>query len=173
MATRAIVAQKVGKFRSYMAMVTGAQNLPAPVGSFGSTASLTKLPETSAYVTLEVVPETFMQSRTWLLFLLSLLQMPGCAAAEKVTLDELSKSHPNCKLYGHFYAPQVIIFAPSLKPTQPFGRRASYQKETTSFGFGQQIKVSSKTSKSFSDLKEVDEFVHGNSQRFSGIDIDF
>lgn len=123
-----------------------------------------------------------MQSRTGLFLLLSLLQMPGCSAAEKVALDELSKSHPNCKLYGHFYAPKVIISTPASSPYRgyrSYNWRASYQKETTSLGFGTGLRVKTgslddrKTSKSFSDLKDVAEFVHGKSQQISGIDIDF
>lgn len=122
-----------------------------------------------------------MQSRTWVFLVLSLLQMPGSAAEEKVPrLEDLSKSHPNCRLYGHFYAPQRIIFAPAPSPNPLYLRMASYQKETTRYGIGLRIKVSSfsdlissKTSKSFSGLKEVDEFIHQNSRSFSGIDLDF
>ncbi len=117
----------------------------------------------------------FMQSRTWLFLLLSLLQMPGCEAEEKVTLiEELSKLHPNCSLYGHFYAPQVI-FVSAPKPAE-FGKIAMYQKPTN-FGFRlppcNVNSVNSRTSKLFGELKEVDDFIHGKSESFSGIDTDF
>jgi hypothetical protein len=115
-----------------------------------------------------------------LFLLLSLLQLPGCSAADKVAPDESSKSHPNCKLYGHFYAPKWIISTPASSPYRGYSSHdwmASYQKETISFALGLRVKVGSfgdlKTSKSLSDLKDVAEFVHGDSQHISGIDIDF
>ncbi len=98
--------------------------------------------------------------------------MPGCAAEEKGTLiEELSKSHPNCSLYGHFYAPQ-LIFVPAPKPAE-FGKISMYQKPTN-FGFRlPPCNVNSRTGKLFCELKEVDDFVHGKSESFSGIDTDF
>lgn len=111
-----------------------------------------------------------MQSRTWLFLLLSLMQTPDCIAKEPDdTTEGLSKSHPDCKLYGHFYAPSVI-FAPTLKPAW-FGDRIRIYQKPVSFGVGEPpLRRIMRSTLLFSDLKEVENFVHGKAQRIRGID---
>lgn len=110
-----------------------------------------------------------MHSRTWLFLSLSLMQTSACMANERDNnTADLSKSHPDCKLYGHFYAPSVI-FAPTLKASG-FGDRIRVYQKPVSFGFGQPPIRRIMRSTMFSDLQEVQNFVHGKGQTIRGID---